>query len=57
MSGTSRVYVVKNDTVEERVVTIGQKLDDLVEISNGLKAGERVATANVAQLVDGAKVK
>jgi membrane fusion protein, multidrug efflux system len=57
ISGTSRVYVVKGDRVEERVVTTGQVLDSRVEISNGLKAGERVATANVAQLVDGMKVK
>jgi membrane fusion protein (multidrug efflux system) len=56
-AGTSRVYVVKGDHVEERVVTIGQKLDALVEISNGLKAGERVATTNVPQLVDGTKIK
>ena len=56
-TGTSRVYVVKNDKVEERVVTIGQKLDDLIEVSNGLKPGERVATANVPQLVDGTKIK
>jgi membrane fusion protein (multidrug efflux system) len=56
-AGTSRVYVVKGDRVEERVVTIGQKLDALVEISNGVKAGERVATTNVPQLVDGTKIK
>jgi RND family efflux transporter MFP subunit len=54
--GTSRVYVVAGDHVEERIVTVGQTLDAQVEISNGLKAGERVATTNVAQLADGAKV-
>jgi hypothetical protein len=31
-------------------------VDDLVEITTGLKAGERVATTNVTQLVDGALV-
>jgi len=56
-AGTSRVYVVKGDRVEERVVTIGQKLDALVEISNGVEAGERVATTNVPQLVDGTRIK
>jgi membrane fusion protein (multidrug efflux system) len=55
--GTSRVFVVDGDHVAERVVTIGQALDTLVEITNGLKAGERVATANLAQLADGTKVK
>jgi membrane fusion protein, multidrug efflux system len=56
-AGTSRVYVVAGDRVEERIVTTGQTVDDgLVEIVNGLKPGERIATKNVAQLADGMKV-
>jgi membrane fusion protein (multidrug efflux system) len=55
--GTSRVFVVNGDHVEERVVSIGQTVGDAIEITNGLKAGERVATTNVAKLVDGMKVK
>jgi RND family efflux transporter MFP subunit len=55
-AGTSRVYVVAGDRVEERVVTVGAAVDAAVEITSGLKAGERVATQNVAQLVDGARV-
>ena len=47
------MFVVNGDHVEERIVTIGQTVDTLVEITNGLKAGERVATTNVAQLADG----
>ena len=45
------------DRVEERIVTTGQNKDELVEIVNGVRAGERVATENVAQLVDGVKVR
>ncbi len=56
LGGTSRVYVVAGDAVEARLVTIGQTVDALVEVTNGLKAGERVATANVAQLADGLKI-
>ena len=41
---------------EERIVTIGQPVDDLVEIATGLKAGENVATSNVEKLSDGARV-
>lgn len=55
-AGTSRVYVVNGDHVEERIVTLGQPGDALVEIATGLKTGEKVATKNVAQLFDGAKV-
>src|SRR5499427_4695256 len=57
ISGTGRVFVVNGDRAEERVVATGQKVDPLVEIVTGLKAGERVATENVNQLVDGVKVK
>jgi membrane fusion protein (multidrug efflux system) len=55
-AGTSRVYVVKGDHVEERVVTVGETVDAMIEITSGVNAGEQVATTNVAQLVDGARV-
>jgi membrane fusion protein (multidrug efflux system) len=55
-AGTSRVFVVKGDHVEERIVTIGQAVDALVEITNGLQPGERVATTNVVRLADGTRV-
>jgi RND family efflux transporter MFP subunit len=56
VAGTSRVFVVSDGKVEERIVTIGQPVGDLVEITTGLKAGEKVATSNVAQLADGTPV-
>ena len=55
--GTSRVFVIAGDKVEDRIVTVGQPTGELVEITKGLKAGERVATSNLAQLADGTKVK
>jgi RND family efflux transporter MFP subunit len=55
VGGTSRVFVISNGRAEERVVTIGQTSGDVVEIATGLKAGEQVATTNVAQLSDGAR--
>src|SRR6185295_18214219 len=42
--GTSRVFVISADRAEERIVTIGQAVGDSIEITKGLKAGERVAT-------------
>jgi membrane fusion protein, multidrug efflux system len=57
VSGTSRVFVIAGDRAEERLVTTGQVLDQLVEITAGLSRGDRVATANVPQLVDGVKVQ
>ena len=55
-AGTSRLYVVNGDHVEERIVTTGETIGELVEITKGLKSGERVATKNVNQLADGIKV-
>jgi RND family efflux transporter MFP subunit len=56
VSGTSRVFVVAGGRAEERLVTTGQAVGDLVEITTGLKAGEQVATTNLTQLVDGVGV-
>ena len=55
--GTSHVYVIAGDKVEDRIVTIGQTTGELVEITKGIKAGERVATSNLAQLADGTRIK
>ena len=57
VSGTGRVFVVNGDRAEERIVTTGQRVDALVEIVTGLTRGERVATENVAQLIDGITVR
>ena len=56
VAGTARVFVVTGDRVEERVVMVGQTVDDQVEITDGLTAGERVATSGVATLADGVRV-
>ncbi|MBP7777675.1 MAG: efflux RND transporter periplasmic adaptor subunit [Acidobacteria bacterium] len=56
MAGTARVFVVSGDRVEERVVMVGQTIDARVEITDGLKAGERVAASGVDGLVDGVRV-
>ncbi|HYY41160.1 MAG TPA: efflux RND transporter periplasmic adaptor subunit, partial [Pyrinomonadaceae bacterium] len=54
---TSRVFVIKDGRVEERVVQLGQTEGDLVEIKTGIREGEPVATSNVEQLKDGAQVR
>lgn len=56
VGSTRRVFVVKGDKVEERIVTLGQSVDSLVEVVSGLKAGEQVAAGDVA-LRDGARVR
>jgi len=58
VAGTSRVYAITADRkVEERIVTVGEKVGDRVEIASGVKAGERVAANPRGKLVDGARVQ
>lgn len=57
VSGTSRVYVVKNTTVEERIVTTGDRVGTQVEILSGLTAGDVVAAEPKGRLADGAAVR
>ena len=55
-AGTARVFVVAGDRAEERIVMSGQEVDDRVEITDGLTAGERVVARGVEQLADGVRV-
>jgi membrane fusion protein (multidrug efflux system) len=58
IAGTSRVYVVAaNNKVEERIVSIGEKVGDRVELASGVKAGERVAANPRGKLTDGVRVQ
>jgi membrane fusion protein, multidrug efflux system len=57
VSGTSRAYVVASGgTVEERIVTVGQKAGDRIEVISGVARGETVASSNVEQLADGVRL-
>jgi membrane fusion protein (multidrug efflux system) len=56
VAGTSRVYVVKDNRIEERIVTLGEKLDPKVEITSGLVKGDVVASDPKGRLSDGLQV-
>jgi RND family efflux transporter MFP subunit len=56
VSGTARVFVVNGDRVEERVVMAGQAVGERVEVTSGVKAGERVVASGVERVVDGVRV-
>ena len=58
VAGTSRVYVVAdNNKVEERIVTLGEKVGDRIELATGIKAGEQVAANPRGKLADGVRVQ
>src|SRR4029453_10692028 len=54
--GISKVFVVMNGQVEERVVRAGSRQGALVEILDGVKPGETGAVSNLSQLFNGARV-
>lgn len=60
IAGTPRVFVIAGDGAsmhsEERVVATGQAVGDLIEITSGLAAGEKVVNMGVDKVVDGVRV-
>jgi len=56
VSGIEKVFVLEDGKAAERVVRSGTKIDKLVEIVEGLKEGELVATSNFGNLQQGREV-
>jgi multidrug efflux system membrane fusion protein len=51
-------FVVEDSTAQERVLTLGMRsADGLVEVRNGIQAGEKVVVRGAEALTDGAKVR
>jgi len=55
--GKSIVFVLKEDRVERRAISVGLEQGDQVEVVSGVTAGERVVTDGPPTLKDGDKVK
>jgi RND family efflux transporter MFP subunit len=53
---THHVFVRKGDRVEERLVTVGAYVDDLVEVRGQLTAGDEVAIDAIDKLTDSAQI-
>jgi membrane fusion protein, multidrug efflux system len=51
-----RVFVIEGDRAKERRVRLGSKYGEMMEIVEGLKAGETVAVSGQANLSEGVKV-
>jgi RND family efflux transporter MFP subunit len=56
VAGLSKVFVIENGKVVERLVKTGVLDGDLIEIVEGVKDGETVATSNLDKLQTGALV-
>jgi RND family efflux transporter MFP subunit len=56
-NGNATVFLVKGSRVDEVKVTTGSQLGDMVEINDGLKAGEKVVINPPSNLRDGSRIK
>ena len=56
LAGVSTVFVIEDGKARQQVVTLGAHKDNLIEIVDGLKGTELVATSNVNQLATGTPV-
>ncbi len=56
IAGLTKVYVIENGKAVERIVKTGAKDGDLIEISEGVRTGESVATNNLDKLQTGTAV-
>ncbi|MBI3492913.1 MAG: efflux RND transporter periplasmic adaptor subunit [Acidobacteria bacterium] len=56
LAGVSTVYVIENGTARQQQVTLGARAGKLVEIVEGLKGTETLATSNLSQLATGVRV-
>ena len=54
---TKVVYVLKDERVEERPVTLGSMVGGVIEVTQGLKSGEQVVVNPPPDLQTGARVK
>lgn len=54
---TSRVFVIKDGFAQERLVQLGQREGELIEVKGNVSADEIVAASNVERLSDGMAVR
>ena len=51
------VYVIENGVADYRFVTDGRRVGNMIEILEGIEAGDEVATTSFARLMNGALVE
>ena len=56
IAGLNKIFVIDNGRVSERIVKLGAVDGDLIEIVEGVKSGEVVATSNLDKLQEGSAV-
>jgi hypothetical protein len=55
--GSNKAFVVKDGVIDARDVRLGDRIDQDVEVLEGVAEGERLAVSQLARLDTGSKVK
>ena len=55
--GVQKIYAVVNGQIEERVVSLGDRSGDFIEVTHGLTAGDQIATSELARIRQGSRVQ
>lgn len=56
-AGTKYVYLLQGERVVKSPVVTGQQMGDLIQVTSGVKAGDKIVLAPLAKLKDGSQVK
>ena len=55
--GSNKAFVLQGDTIEARDLKLGDRFGEEVEVTDGVKEGDTVATTQVSRLDTGTKVR
>ena len=56
-AGIKKVFIIESGAASERIIKIGERLDNMVEVTEGVKEGEVIATSALNKLSIGIKVE
>ncbi len=54
--GVQKVYCIENGQIREQVVKLGDRMGNLIEVTEGLKAGDRIAVTELTRVRQGSRV-
>lgn len=56
-AGIKKIFVIENGEAKERLVKVGERIENLLEITEGVKEGEVIATSSLNKISTGIKVE
>jgi RND family efflux transporter MFP subunit len=57
LAGVSNVYIIENSKIRQQAISLGVRIDKMVEVTAGLQGDELLAASNLTMLATGVPVK